>query len=445
MKKLYIWVVISFFFTFGICMLLIVPAINSRIAQDNINLERLIRDRSADIAETISIPVNQLYAVESYIQRNQGNTEGIEDFAATIVNHKYIRNLIIAPNCVVTQIYPDTEDNRQVLGLDYYKNTSEGNREAILAAERKELLLAGPFTTVVGDKAISGRLPIVLKNENGEKYFWGIISITLEYPEVLKDAELEELSDQGYTYELWHVNVDTGEREIIDSNGTITEDSNYIDKEIKVLNAEWCLRLSPIPRWFQYHETWTYVFLSLGISSMVGIVVAKNLQLSAVKKKLEKMVYYDELTKILNRKGLFHEINSLIRNKEEMMIYYMDLNRFKEINDKYGHAAGDLVLSEFSRRITLHLNKNQIFGRMAGDEFIIICKSNEFDEAAINTFWEKVYKEFEAPIVTAKGEEINLTFSKGLARYTSEDSVDEIISRADKEMYEEKMRFKQKE
>lgn len=120
-KTTFIWALTAFVLTASICLLFIVPAINNRISTDEIRLEHLITDKSTKISEAISIPINQLYTVASYIERNNGKLDNIEDFAATIVNNDYIRNLIIAPDCVVKQIYPDTEDNKKVVGLDYYK------------------------------------------------------------------------------------------------------------------------------------------------------------------------------------------------------------------------------------------------------------------------------------------------------------------------------------
>lgn len=438
-RKSSILVVIAFFATFSTCLLFIVPAIKSRITTEQIRLEHLITDKSKKISEAISIPVNQLYTVASYIEQKNGNLDDIEDFAATIVNNEYIRNLIIAPGGIVTKVFPDTEDNRNVLGLNYNENTSQGNREAILAAEKKELLLAGPFTTVVGDKAISGRYPVVLKDARGKQYLWGIISITLKYPDVMTSTNLDSLSKQGYTYELWHSNVDTGEHEVIMSNGNIDEKSNYVEQKINVLNAEWYLRLAPIPQWHQYMETWIYLLLSLIISASVSIMVKKNYQLKLVKKQLEITVQYDPLTNVLNRQGLFSRLDTLIKYNKKFLIYYIDLNNFKQINDRYGHDVGDSVLREFARRVSLHTNDSHLFARMGGDEFVVVHVEQDSLNKNIDNFWQLVNEEFEKPILEIKGKDLHISFSKGSASYSSEtDSLDEIISKADREMYMEK-------
>ncbi len=438
-KKMYTWVAVTFVLTLSACILLIVPAINNRISSDKIRLDHLITDKSMKISEAIWIPINQLYTVSAYIERNDGNLDNIEDLAATVVKSEYIRNLIIAPDGVVSQVYPDTEDNRAVIGLDYLENTTEGNREAAIAAANRELLLAGPFTTVVGDKAISGRYPVFLTDENGSKYFWGLISITLKYPEVMSTTNLDSLSEQGYIYELWHINVDTEEREVIMSNGVITEDNNYIDKAIKVLNADWYLRLSPIPEWYQYLETYIYIIISIIFSVLVAVMVQKNMLLRQIKKKLEMMVHYDHLTNLLNRQGLFHNLDIMVKTNKDFIIYFLDLNYFKQINDEYGHALGDKVLAGFARRVSRHIDESMLFARMGGDEFIIIHVVAPTTEEKMNTFWKKVYKEFEKPIATVGKAKIHLTFSKGSARYCVDtDILDDVISKADDQMYIEK-------
>lgn len=438
-KKNYSLTIGVFCLSLSLCLLFIVPTINTRILKEKIQLENMINDKSIKISESISIPVNQLYTVASYIERNKGDLKNIEEFAETIVHNKYVRNLIIAPNFVVSDVFPDTKENQQVIGLEYSTDQAEGNEEAMLAVDRSELLLAGPFTTVVGDQAISGRYPIILTDENEKKDLWGLVAITLEYPEVMEDTNLDLLSEQGYTYELWHMNVDSDKREVIMSNGRINEKDNYVDKSIKVLNAEWYLRITPIPKWYQYYETWIYISISLIISVMVAAIVEKNFELRAIKQKLEKMVHYDQLTNLLNRKGLFFELEQLTKHHQHFQIFFMDLNNFKQINDEYGHGEGDKVLIEFARRINIHIGKDQLFVRMGGDEFLIIQITDSLCEEKIQSFWEQVYQEFDRPIMEVMGKEIYLSFSKGSASYSSvEDSLDDIISKADYEMYLEK-------
>ncbi len=392
-------VIISFLLSNLLCLLFIVPAINNRISIDVNQIENLLYDRSVQASEAISLPVNQLYTVASFINSSRGSLENIESLADAVVSSKHVRNLIIAPDGIVSYVYPMADGNEAVLGLNYYDNSVEGNKEAIIAAYSEGILLAGPFTTVLGDKAISGRLPVNLIDENGNKNFWGIISLTLDYPEIMESTGLENLSKQGYIYELWHTNVDTGLRDVIVSNGVINENDNYLDKIIKVQNASWCLRLAPLPKWYQYPETWVYIILSLAVSTTVSLMVLKNQQLHILTSELEHLAHYDSLTGLLNRQGLMNQIDNLQKNNKNFLVYYLDLNDFKDINDSFGHDAGDEVLREFGKRINKHLIENHFLCRMGGDEFILVSCSNYNTEEKMASFWEAVYQELQKPFI----------------------------------------------
>lgn len=433
----------AFFLTFAICLVVIIPAVANRITTDRVRIEQLIDQKSVKISEAISLPINQIYTVASYIERKNGDLSNLDEVAATIVNNHHIRNLIIAPDGVVTQVYPATEDNLSVIGLDYFSDSSQGNREAVIAAQTHQILLAGPFTTVVGDQAMSGRIPIFVKNEHGEQEFWGLVSITLRYPEVLENTNVDALNEQGVTYELWRDNVDTKERQVIMTNGEIDTGKGYLDKPIQMINAKWNLRMSPIEKWYQYHETWGYLFVSLLISGMVAVLIQKNGDLKQAKETLEVVAHYDPLTNILNRQGLFLELNKLIEQNKKFVVYYVDLNYFKQINDTYGHATGDFVLAEFARRISQHIDEKHIFARMGGDEFVIAALTNSLPDEDMDVFWDTIYEEFEEPVLRLDNDEIILSFSKGDATFLVDaDNLDSVISSADEQMYIEKKKRK---
>lgn len=93
-------------------------------------------------------------------------------------------------------------------------------------------------------------------------------------------------------------------------------------------------------------------------------------------KKLRKMAYIDQLTGALNRRGLLAAIeeayDSAIRLNISAALLTLDIDHFKEINDTHGHQVGDAILGEASRRISHCIRKNDVFGRIGGDEFLVI-------------------------------------------------------------------------
>ncbi|HEX7718632.1 MAG TPA: GGDEF domain-containing protein, partial [Woeseiaceae bacterium] len=93
-------------------------------------------------------------------------------------------------------------------------------------------------------------------------------------------------------------------------------------------------------------------------------------------KKLRKMAYIDQLTGALNRRGLLASIEEAYDSAKRLNIsaalLTLDIDHFKEINDTHGHPVGDALLVEVSRRISHCVRKNDIFGRIGGDEFLVI-------------------------------------------------------------------------
>ena len=92
--------------------------------------------------------------------------------------------------------------------------------------------------------------------------------------------------------------------------------------------------------------------------------------------KLNFLANHDYLTKVLNRRGIGHQLSQAIEGVKEgqlLSLGYLDLDRFKLINDLYGHAAGDDVLCQVCQRVSHMISDKTRFGRVGGDEFVLVC------------------------------------------------------------------------
>ncbi len=91
---------------------------------------------------------------------------------------------------------------------------------------------------------------------------------------------------------------------------------------------------------------------------------------------IREMAYHDPLTGLLNRKGFTdrveQEISRARRNDQKLVVLFIDLDGFKEVNDTYGHDAGDRVLCEVARRLKVSSRREDVITRMGGDEFILV-------------------------------------------------------------------------
>ncbi|MET0183725.1 MAG: GGDEF domain-containing protein [Caulobacterales bacterium] len=113
---------------------------------------------------------------------------------------------------------------------------------------------------------------------------------------------------------------------------------------------------------------------------------AENASLRAQLVEAEAAADRDTLTSALNRRGFMRELHRTMsiveRYKRPAAVLYLDLDGFKAINDRYGHAAGDAVLRGVARRLADHVRESDIVGRLGGDEFGVILNEVTPEEAA---------------------------------------------------------------
>lgn len=157
--------------------------------------------------------------------------------------------------------------------------------------------------------------------------------------------------------------------------------------------------------------------------------------------KIKKLANSDTLTGLANRLALStymrNELPRLERNAKFCTLFYLDLNRFKPINDEYGHALGDEVLVELAQRLKALCRSYDIAARVGGDEFIVVVTelSKEYD---IQRITMRLFKTLTQPITTTQGT-FNIGVSIGHASYPSEGkTLEELIHIADERMYEDK-------
>lgn len=433
-KKRYIVFFLPFLITALLGGFVTVFYIKNKQALEYAQMDQLVITNANKVNSVISKLLYKTQVLSALMMQQDNQSGEFQQIAAAIVDEPCIRNVIIAPGGVVSDVYP-LAGNEAVIGLNYFSE-GEGNKEAIAAKDSGELVLGGPFNLVQGGMALVGRLPVYHTHENGDKTFWGIVSVTLNYPEALDGAELNTLETRGLAFEIWRLSPDTNEKQVIArSNYPYNANARYVEHAIQIHNAKWYFRLSPIREWYELPETWIFILCTMIVSILAASLFRHNYDLKIVKYELEQMTQKDTMTGLLNRRGLFSKLEELTgQDSSPFVLCYLDLNNFKDINDTYGHLAGDRVLKKFADTIANNIEKSNLSARIGGDEFILIFNNTNDPEQVKKTIKSLVQKmELIEPM------ESGISFCVGTAVYPDDSrSVDELLSIADSKMYEMK-------
>ena len=165
-----------------------------------------------------------------------------------------------------------------------------------------------------------------------------------------------------------------------------------------------------------------------------------NEDLEKANTELELIAAFDSLSGLLNRRSLFTrisiEIERSIRLDSPLTGLMIDIDKFKEINDNYGHQCGDMVIREIGARLLAGLRRYDYAGRYGGEEFFVIL-SNSTDIQA-SGIAERFRKDIEELRFECGSESIGVSVSIGAARYVAGESQESWIERVDRAMYQAK-------
>lgn len=157
--------------------------------------------------------------------------------------------------------------------------------------------------------------------------------------------------------------------------------------------------------------------------------------------KFQSDALVDPLTGVPNRRAFFEQGERLLRrvlhSGQPVAVLALDLDRFKTINDTFGHQAGDRVLIAFSEAATASLRPGDLFGRIGGEEFACILPNASREGAAL--VGERIRKRFAATTVTIGGTDVTATVSVGGAVADgAEQALADLVADADKALYRAK-------
>lgn len=170
----------------------------------------------------------------------------------------------------------------------------------------------------------------------------------------------------------------------------------------------------------------TYALFSKARNDLNNFFIQLIIDIEGYEKK------FDNLTGLLNRK-YFLEESKIHFNRIKHTVVMADIDFFKNVNDKYGHPVGDLVIKKIANIFKDNLRINDLVGRYGGEEFIFILTGHSAETYIVIERLRKIIEDFRLELT--EGELVNFTCSFGLVNSETNVSVLNLIKRADKALY----------
>ena len=320
----------------------------SRIHQERDRMSYIAGSIGSETYELMLSEMSKTRVLEAYLIQTGGDYSGFDEVSHILLQEDYVRNVLFAPDGIVGAVFP-LEGNESVIGLDMYGDGA-GNLEAQAAIEKEELYIAGPFELLQGGQGIAGRLPVFLTGEDGVRQFWGIVSVTLDFPATLSRISLDRVVKQGFACQIWRINPDNGQRQVIlETNPSLPEGVQTVDHAQELFNSVWNVSLAPLRPWYLHANIWLGVAVSLLVALLaaVGVYYAARLRQMQIEESQQAIRQLQEQLEVEQGNMLLSQIRS--------HFFYHTLNSLQALIVLKPEAAYKMA-GDFSRYLRFTLD-----------------------------------------------------------------------------------------
>ena len=253
------------------------------------------------------------------------------------------------------------------------------------------------------------------------------------------------LQSRDFKYSIYKVDDATNQRTHIYGANFDTL-HKPVSVRIDIPDFHWEFAVAPYGYWVNIHLVLVLVTLSILLICAFTILTLLFLKLRQSNIRLAQLATLDQLTGLYTKQtaifSLKKEIDYANRNDSQVAVCFIDMNNFKQINDRYGHTVGDTALAKVAKRLMESVRPEDIIARFGGDEFIIIFRGKNTGTDYVSTV-ERIRAVLNVPAKLSAHVLADISASVGLAVYpVNGNGVEDLIAYADKAMYEEKARMK---
>lgn len=398
-------------------------AARARIA---LNEARDAIDRRLETALAVPETLAAVIAAEERIDKRT-----FDAIASRLVRaNPSIRNVALAPDNVITAVHP-LRGNEAALGLRYAEIPAQ--YEAVQQAIRtRRTVIAGPIALVQGGTGLVSRTPVFVHGPGGrDTRYWGIVSLAVDVAPLFVD--IRRIADQS------------GLRIAVRGNAGATffgEPDVFAASPASMHyplpgGGRWELAALPRDGWASARAVPLYVRIGLHALALVAGWLAYRMLASQGRDRM--LAGRDALTGLLNRKSFDRQLGEAMQQTQprSCALVLIDLDRFKPVNDNYGHRAGDLVLQQVAERLQQVARGSDTAYRLGGDEFALLLQGERGTRELFHLV-ERAAELIRQPVVLPDRRNVSVGASTGVAVFPSGDEPErasDVFDRADRALY----------
>ncbi|MFA0113024.1 diguanylate cyclase [Vibrio sp. 10N.261.46.E11] len=349
---------------------------------------------------------------------------------------------------IATDVYPNTEANNKVLGfyssrerfklvIDNIKQTREAN-----VSDKVRLIQDG-----LDQETPKGGMLVYHPVFDGESdnllgVVIGVVRTTYYFENLLASA----VGDMNVYIRVTDTGFEAEDSPILfETEGYDSVFGHEITKTLALTNRDWKIdyKIDSCISFYGYLVLTGIALVGTTISLLLAYIV--NMQIrekerlyQMLDKRTEELRFladHDSLTEIYNRRAFNKKLDKAIERDQPFSLIGFDIDKFKGINDEFGHPTGDALLIHVIKLISVNLKQGDDLFRLGGDEFCIISSISNHE--ALNRYLECILNTVSHSHCEHKGRQLSCTLSIGAAIRNSEDS-EEIMQKADSMLYQSK-------
>lgn len=346
-----------------------------------------------------------------------------------------IRTIAIAPDNVVRYVYPHA-GNEAAIGLDLEKVPSQ--REAVLRVRREwQAVAAGPVNLVQGGLGLLSQVPVLVHDKDGRLRYWGLSSLAIDPLPVFERSGLS--SNDSVLYALRGRDGKGAEGEVFLGESALFDEPGALQQEIVIPGGRWLLAA----RWRDPADavgwlSWPWHGLAVLLATIAGAVVGFA---SRSQQRLGILASHDSLTGLANRHQFLEQSERAFalaaRHQRFFVLLSLDLEEFKQINDTFGHEAGDALLVHVAGQLRGTLRVSDLIARFGGDEFLALLPETG-PGPELDVLLVRLHEAVLQPLLV-NGNPVRVNISVGVASFPVDgQTLSDLMRVADARMYADK-------